>query len=341
MFQLRRLPWLLVALLACWSSFSGCAETGEPDSAESRFDEGSQTQASGHIEYEEGEPGVVGETPIRELLNITDPGADSGTPEVVWYGFAPDDAYPQGEDRSFDQPCDTGFGNRYHEVDQLPATIEGVVTLAPQHYEKVTICGQDHRFYGSYFLQDDSGSILVLRDSRISDFTYGDRVRLRVRGIVKQFGTMGVTVADEVEVERDYSATPYETLTESYASRFDRDSERWRRQVECRRISDAFAVPPGLGNNYRVTGRICQEPNNRNFNEMSLQPGEDECVDDPDFTWNVSLGLELGRRGLDLEPGQVVTATGPVFGQLVGIRSCEWTFRMQATTVGQFESFNR
>lgn len=316
----------------------GCAETTEPGSAKERFEPGTKTRVEAPIPYREGSPDIQGETPIRKLLDLKDPSGDTAP---VWFGFGGGDAYPSGTKREFGKACDANFGNKVYELDALPAVIEGVVTLHPQHYEKVGICGEDHRFYGTYFLQDDTGTILVLKDSRIADFTYGDRVRLRVRGVVKQFGTLAVTAFDQEEIVADASdeslKVPFERLDESYKSHFERDGMEWQLR-NCFDLTDGFAVPQGFANNYRITGRVCREPNSRNFNELLLQNRKGKCVDNPKYEWTVSLGLELGRRGLEIERGDVITVTGPVSGRLVGlVPACEWTFRMLATTFGQFD----
>lgn len=334
--SLRFVP-ALIALLAA-ALIGGCAETDAPQNPSERFHSGETTRVGEKIDFEQTQPDVTGDVPIRQLLDLSDP---SGDPAPVWFGFAPGDAYPQGEKRKFGEACDANFGNKTYKLEKLPAVIEGVVTLAPRHYEKVGTCGEDHRYYGSYFLQDETGAILVLKNSRISDFTYGDRVRLRVRGVTKQFGTLAVLAADETKIDREPTTVPYEKLETSYRERFELTGQGWERGTNCWNIADGFAVPPGFGSNFRIRGRVCQEPNNRNFNEMLVQPNTKKCVDDPDFSWTVSLGLELGRRGLDIDRGEVVTVTGPVSGQLVGLTSCEWSLRMVATTMGQIGQFTK
>ncbi|MFB6372750.1 MAG: hypothetical protein ABEN55_06480, partial [Bradymonadaceae bacterium] len=285
---------------------------------------------------------IQGPTSIRSLLDTPYPGS-SGDTAPVWYGFAPGDAYPTGDKRKFGVACEPNFQNRVYKLDSLPATIEGIVTLEPQHYEKISMCGEDHRYYGSYFIQDATGSILVLKDSRISDFSVGDRVKLDVRGVTKQFGRLSVAAFDDEKVvkraeDRETKGAPYERLTQTFGKRFGKPSG-WARGNNCWNL-DGFNVPEGFGNNYRVTGRVCREPNSRNFNELVLQKGPDKCVDNPKVEWTVSMGLELGRRGLGLKKGDVVTVTGPVYGQLIGLVPCKWTFRMIATTVGQFKDFS-
>jgi len=340
------MPHRPTCLLACTGIFlsvalAGCAEADDPTSPGDRHDDGRHTDIEAPYEYHDrtDQPTEVqGETTIRSLLDTSFPG--DGDLDPVWYGFAPGDGYPAGDESGFGEACEPNFRNTVFELDQLPATIEGIVTLEPQHYEKIETCGEDHRYYGSYFLQDATGSILVLKDSRISDFSVGDQVRLNVRGVTKQFGRITVAAFDGEQIveraeDRSPSGAPYETLETSFGEQFDRASD-WARGNTCWDVN-GFQVPPGFGDNYRITGRVCREPNNRNFNELLLHKGTDGCADDPEVEWTVSMGLELGRRGLGLEKGDVVTVTGPVYGQLIGLVPCEWTFRMIATTVGQFE----
>ena len=80
--------------------------------------------------------------------------------------------------------ADRNAGFSRADPESLPMTVEGIVTTYPRYFQKKLVCGEDERFYGSYFLQDSTGGILVLRDSRIANFTFGDRVRLKVRGIL-------------------------------------------------------------------------------------------------------------------------------------------------------------
>lgn len=341
----HRLIRLLVgAGLLSTIAMAGCAEATDPSSPDDRFDDGNHTGIEAPYEYaalQDHNFDVRGETSIRSLLDTSFPGG-SGDTAPVWYGFAPDDAYPTGDERTFGEACEPNFQNRVYKLDNLPATIEGIVTIEPQRYEKVSTCGEDHRYYGTYFIQDETGSILVLKDSRISDFSVGDRVKLDVRGVTKQFGRLSVAAFDDEEVvkraeERDTSGAPYEKLTQSFGKRFGKPAG-WARGNTCWDLN-GFNVPEGFGNNFRITGRVCREPNNRNFNELLLQKGTKKCVDDPKVEWTVSMGLELGRRGLDIERGDVITVTGPVYGQLIGLVPCEWTFRMTATTLGQFKDF--
>ena len=307
---------LTAALLAVSFLAAGCAGTDSGQDPTDRYDQGSTTEVSQFIDYKEGPTNLEGPTSIRTLLDL-----DRQAP--VWYGYAPDDPYPTGGEAQFKngstEACETQYQNKVYAMDELPMVIEGVVTLVPQHYEKRGFCGQDHRYYGSYFLQDATGSILVLKDSRVSDFDFGDRVKLRVRGVKKSFGTLAVTAFDEMEIDREPTSVPFQKLTKSYTEKFGTSD------------SNMGNVPEGLGDNYRVTGRVCQAPVSRNFSEMILQKDTSGCSDD-DTSWTVSLGLELGRRGVGIERGEVVTVTGPV--------NLDFSYLMIATQIGQIQRFN-
>lgn len=218
------------------------------------------------------------------------------TDDFVWHGFAPGSEYPVQGDCDFDRANDQVTST----VEDLPKTIEGIVTLHPRFFQKRTICNQDERFYGTYFLQDSSGGVVVLKDSRVSDFTYGDRVRIRVKGLVHNaFGTdvppfQAVLAHDSQQIVSRANDIFYEEITRGFE------------------ISD-------IGKVRRIKGVIKSAPTNSNFNEM-------EIVDpnDPTKTWLVSLDRELGQRSPELCEGDPVTLTGPVmdnFGLRVIIAS--------------------
>jgi hypothetical protein len=320
---------------------AGCGDTADSTGdREARFGTPTYTPVEDPIEFEETSADVQGPTPIREVLDTEFPG--SGDPDPVWFGYNPDDPYPFGPNSAFDEPCDTNFGNRVFELNDFPKTIRGRVTIHPQVYQKPTICGEDHRYYGSYIIQDDTGSIMVLKDTRIPDFSYGDVVEIEVLGLIRQFGTTAVLAYDAETVVETGGAVPYQTLQTTFAEKFDRDGPQWTGSTSCWGITQGgrnvgFQHPPRVGNSYRVRGQVCQVPTDLNFNEMVLQPEGGACQEDPDVSWTVSIGLELGKRNFDFERGEVITATGPVWGRLTGLAPCRWSFNLLAGRIGQLQ----
>ena len=343
------LAWMSVVVLL----LSGCASS-EDDGipAEERYggpDAISFTEADEDIPYREGQPQIEDSpevTDIQNLLDIRDPGTPDN-PSPAWYAFASDYPYPQGSVSQLDVPCDALFGNKVYELEnELPVTIRGAVTLE-KHYEKPSICGEDHRFYGVYALQDDTGTIMVLKDSRISDFTYGDRVQIRVLGIMKSFGRMMV-IADEAETVLDSDApVPYRRLNEGLAP-FMLGEDVYNAlnpsspQVQvpsCWTVKEDYSHEAGFGvlenylNTYRVEGTVVGEPTSTNFNQMTLE----RMVNGEPQRWVVSFGLELGRRGVGVELGDRVRVTAPAGGRTITLGQCSWNFRMYASSIGQIE----
>ena len=80
----------------------------------------------------------------------------------------------------------------------LPFTIEGVVTILPDYYFKTLGCDGDEKYYGSYFIQDNSGGIFILGDSKVAHFDMGDRIKLTVRGGRSSYDLNMVTAHDDI-----------------------------------------------------------------------------------------------------------------------------------------------
>jgi hypothetical protein len=203
--------------------------------------------------------------------------------EFNYYAYAPGVPFP------FEGNC-TPFNERFPvrlvTEQDLPMTIEGIVTIYPRYFRNQLFCGQRERFYGSYFIQDSTGGVVVLRDSRVAPFTFGARVRLKVSGV--QGGAFNNVPSRFVlmsEVEEVVSAG---------------------NPIYYEPTEQAFGVPD-IGKVKRVRGVIVQAPTNFNFNEMRLRhPTE------PGIFWDVSLDRELGQRSPPLELGDTIETTGPV-----------------------------
>ena len=222
----------------------------------------------------------------------------------------------------------------------LPITVEAVVTLFPRQYMKLPICGQDERHYGVYTVEDDTGGLVVLRDSRVAAFGHGDRVRLTVSGITLTYGrdidTRAVLIAD---VEPTGESGP----------------------VLFTQVDSGFTTED-VGQVERVEGYVWQGPTNDNFSEMvlarepvqgeielrdltgdalacalacepkcnagcakpslcgvacaerclSVQAGQSLSDDQIPVCWVVGMAAELGKRGLTYPSGAHLRVTGPV-----------------------------
>ena len=282
---------VLLALLVVLPSFMGCADEARVlDLREDPSSEESVVQEPLTFTDTAYKSSFQGPDSIAEVLALIDKGAP------VWHGFSPATPYPVKGDCDFDRSGEQVT----NEIAALPMVIEGVVTLHPRYFVKQAICGEDERFYGSFFIQDHSGGILVLRDSRISPFSYGDVVRMRVTGVAKYFDAFSVLTFDQLEVVSEQKIPlAYETTTNGF------------------RVADQGLVR-------RIRGKIVSESTNNNFNEMRL-----ESLDDPAVSWLVSLDRELGQRRPELFVGDVVELTGPVTNS--------FGLRMLIASYGQIE----
>ena len=232
------------------------------------------------------ENGVLVEKAIADLYALFDDSA------FVWYGMSSESGYP------ISGPCES-FGNEVVPVDELPVEIEGVVTLHPRFFQKTSWCGEDERYYGSYTLEDETGGILVLKDSRIADFTYGDRVKLKVYGLLKYFDTYAVVTHTDEEVVSRGNDVYYEELPD-----------------------DQELISDDVARTFRWTGEVAVEPSNSNFNEICMvEKGGDYTACDPRCvasdmcggSWLVSIDRELGQRDpMPIHQGQILQVTGPV-----------------------------
>lgn len=209
-------------------------------------------------------PAVDGVVSISDLQDDVIETATAG--EIV---YAPEDAL------SDDADCDTSTDS------SLPMTVQGVVTLHPRFYFKTQGCDRssDEKYYGSYFIQDDTGGLFVLGDSKVAHFDVGDRVVMTVRATKTNYDLPMIYAHDIVSVERDYSAIYYEV-------------------VEGRSLgaSDMALVK-------RVTGVVTREADT--FGQFQLE-------DASGSKHLVSLDSEINRRKWAPEVGQTVQVTGPV-----------------------------
>lgn len=325
---LRSAVALLLAVAAV-----GCDDELTADYANPTFDDGTEREVSEPVPFAERDEGTMYGLPRDGQASIAD-----------LLALMPVDGVPDGDPTLFvapdDQPTtDQCEGGGATVLDGLPMVIEGVVTLHPRQYLKVPICGQDERNYGSWVIEDDTGGIVMLRDGRVAPYTFGDRVRVTVRGVLELNGgdptTRAVVIADVEAL--DASGDVLYSLQETPFSADD------------------------VGRTRRVEGYVAVAATSENFNEMILAsdplpevpPAELEvdtvciencggacrsrcpsdnnavcrdvvcralCAEDSDFDrerlpevcWIANVSIELGRRGFSPALGSHVTVTGPV-----------------------------
>ncbi len=230
-------------------------------------------------------------------------------------------------------PCST---STIEVLPNLPATIEGVVTLHPRQYTKVPVCDQDEKHYGTFTIEDDTGGIMVLRDSRIAPFTAGDRIRMTVHALTYTYldPTTRTILSAEIEL-MDPPGADRERVV--YFEPLDR--------------------PYGLDDvtrTKRIIGWVAQPPTNKNFSTMIIankqygtygggpkdrvcmanclgqcKCGLEVCEDEIcpalcegegaeyepaklPLCWESSLDVEMVRRGVTYAQGSRVSVTGPV-----------------------------
>jgi hypothetical protein len=173
--------------------------------------------------------------------------------------------------------------------DTLPQEIEGIVTLHPRWYVKVSGClpadddsrfiDSDEKYYGSYFIEDQSGGVFVLGDAKVAHFNMGDRVRMTVRSVANNFDLQMVTGHDILEVTRGPEPIYYQT------------------------VSDGKLCPDDVASVRRVTGTVFTDPDT--FGEFTLES-------DDGNRHIINLDAELNRRGIRYPIGTRLTVTGPV-----------------------------
>ncbi|MCB9520683.1 MAG: hypothetical protein H6699_07400 [Myxococcales bacterium] len=286
------------------------------------------------IDYRDRSTGVRYDLPADGMTSIADvidlfptSSLDSTDPDIF---VAPGLSFPTDQCR----------GGAPRVVDDLPLTFEGVVTLYPRQYMKVTICGQDERQYGVFTVEDDTGGIVVVRDGRAAPYSFGDRVRVTVRALALTFGrevdTRVVLVSD---IERLPNRDPYvafSPLTDPYGA----DQIGRVQQIE----GWVHVVPTSLNFNAMIvtdepfsrrdasetfTGELLSCVRTCEVRCQTRCPSAEACSDIcPDICissegetpesaelpacWNVSVDTELGRRGFAPEYGQHLRARGPI-----------------------------
>ena len=162
---------------------------------------------------------------------------------------------------------------------ELPVEIEGIVTLHPRWYIKLSGCNRgDEKYYGNYFIEDDSGGLFVVGDSKVAHFDVGDRIKMRVRAVRTNFGFDMIYAHDIVEVHREANPIKYTWANDG--------------------LTEADA-----GEVRRVRGEMITEPDTFGSFLVRTEDGVDVAV---------NLDAEINRRRQYPEVGETICATGPV-----------------------------
>lgn len=216
---------------------------------------------------------------VEEPLRFTDQNYDFGATDGIaaFAGSvfpAPDRTivFAEGDEWPSSSSCDGEVS------DALPAEIEGVVTITPRFYMKVDGCDGEEKYYGNFFLQDGSGGLFVLGDSKVAAFAAGDRIRLKARSVRTTFDFDIVYSWDAVAIHREARPIYYEVATQ----KLDQGDHSLVR---------------------RVTGEVLGKPDTF---------GAFQVKDDLGTVFDVQIDAELNRRGFTVAPGQRVQVTGPV-----------------------------
>ena len=142
---------------------------------------------------------------------------------------------------------------RTSQIAGLPMVVEGVVTIPGTYYIKVSVCDQEEKFYGSFAIEDDTGGIMVLRDSRVAQVQPGNVVRLTVHTLVisDNFGRIDsrAVLSYDLEILPESRDLLFSTTTQSI------DGEH-------------------VGRTTQVEGFMLENPSNLNFSTMVLSDRE-------------------------------------------------------------------
>lgn len=245
-------------------ALSACPAPRDPEDPAEWYDPGTAQDVEESIAYTDEPYGLSG---------IGDFTADIFPVEPYTVAYAPGDGFPDGGDcPSVEEPA-------------LPWEIEGIVTLHPRLYMKTVGCGyndengdSEEKYYGNFFIEDDSGGAFVLGDSKVAHFDVGNRVKLRVRGARTNFDLDMVYSWDVVEVDHTVRAVHYEP-----------------------------AIGPldygDLARVRRVTGTVLT--NKDTFGLFTIEA-------DDGTAYAVQLDSEINRRGLAFDIGERIQVTGPV-----------------------------
>lgn len=249
------------ALGALWAGLAtaACAEVSPLPDTSDWWGDG--------VDYDVREPLRFTPEPYTDLAG---PGIGSMLTELFpapTLTFAPGDTYA------------TGVGCTTATNPELPVEIDGIVTLHPRWYMKLQGCNRaEEKYYGNWFIEDATGGIFVVGDSKVAHFDVGDRVRILVRGVRTNFGMHMVYVHDVLEVSREARPVYYQAV-------------------------DRPLGPEDMGQTRRVRGTVVGPPDT--FGAFLVETASGARV-------AASLDAELNRRRAHPPVGGTVCVTGPV-----------------------------
>lgn len=249
---LKTLPLLVLA---------ACVTPRDSEDPSSWYDSGVPLDVEEYVAFTDAPYGSFGAPDTIGAMN-----AVVFPTEAYHTAFGPDEVLPTGS-------CQFAVDR------DLPAEIEGIVTLHPRYYFKTYGCDNgDEKYYGNYFIEDSTGGAFILGDSKVAHFDMGDRVRLKVRGVRTSYDLNMVYSHDVLEVTRGpfpiYYSEPTGPLGAAQVARVQ-----------------------------RITGEVLTEKDDF---------GAFRVLSDNGTTYDVALDSELSRRGAGWAVGETITVTGPV-----------------------------
>ena len=223
------------------------------------------------------------------LLEVVEPVEFTDTPyafpadQAAGIGAFIDEIFPVAQG-SIAFSADDQFGdNDCSSIveETLPWEVEAVVTLHPRFYFKTNGCdfSSDEKYYGSYFIEDATGGLFVLGDSRVAHFDVGTKVRISLRGARTSYDLNMIYAHDIVEIDRSEVHPVYY------------------------QIPDGALGDSDVGEVRRISGTVISE---------KTTFGDFEVESDSGTIYNISLDSELSRRGIGFQIGERIQATGPV-----------------------------
>ncbi len=279
----------------------------------------------------------AGQASIADLIAVIEANRDDSS-----YFFA-EDRFASGDVPLADCRFDAAVA-----TDQFPMRITGVVTHHPRRFVKVEVCDreEDERFWGTFVIEDDTGGIVVLRPGRSANFTFGDRITLDVYGAMLTFGLdadtraiLSYDIVDHTGVADD-EAFDRTMLYEAIDRPFDASDSSEVRRIEGytyqsptnanfnemlvadRPVAANYALDEPLIGPLLQCVRVCEGLCTSRCGVPALcsDACEARCdadrssptVDDTPTCWNVSIDIDLGRRGFSPPTGDRVQVTGPI-----------------------------
>jgi hypothetical protein len=245
---------------------AGCVTPRASEDPSDWYDPGSPLDVQEPMDFTDQNYGFTGPTPIADL--------PLPEPFQTWF----DAADAPGDDACADWVVDPGG--------DLPEEIEGIATILPRFYFKTNGCQpadnpnakSSEKYYGSFFVQDSSGGMFVLGDTKVAHFDAGDRVKLKVRAMRENFGQYMIAVSDLDSVEYGPEPIYYQPRQAALGA------------SDIGLVVRAEGVVDGTASTF----------------------GEVYFDSDAGVKFKMSLDSELTKRGVAYKAGTRIQVTGPV-----------------------------